>query len=162
MGHICCATAALLLAQGSWRTFTPPAGEFSVSLPGPAVAKKQTAGGPIGSLEVRLYVCEIKGGAYVVSVTEFPEAEGSAERRLNNARAGALESVKGKLLHERKIKLDGFPGRELWIDAPKAGLIHTRIYAVKGRLYQTLALGPNSFVETKDTARFLDSFKVIK
>jgi hypothetical protein len=161
MGRLCLGVA-LLLAQTSWRPFSPPGGGFTVSLPGAPAEKKQTVAAEDGMLDARLFVVEVKGGAaYVVSVTDFPKAE-NPERRLSNARDGAVKSVSGKLLHERKIKLDGFPGRELWIDADKSGLIHTRIYAVKERLYQTLAIGPKDFVETKETARFLDSFKLSK
>jgi hypothetical protein len=151
---------ALVAGQPSWRTFEPAGAGFSVRLPGGAVEKKQTT--DKNKAQPRVFVCQVGDGAYVVSVTDFGEAEGSLERRLSNARDGAVESVKGKLVHERKIKLAGHPGRELWIESEKAGMIHTRLFAVGSRLYQTLAIGPKKFVETKDTVRFLDSFKVSK
>jgi hypothetical protein len=153
--------AALVLGQPAWRTFEPAGAGFSVRLPGTASEKKQAPPGKDGP-RPRVFVCAVKDGAYVISVTDFGEREGSDERRLSNARDGAVDSVKGKLVHERKIKLDGHAGRELWIESEKAGMIHTRLYAVDARLYQTLALGPKKFVETKDTVRFLDSFKLSK
>jgi hypothetical protein len=153
--------AAFVAGQPSWRTFEPAGAGFSVRLPGAAAEKKQTPAGK-DKLQPRVFVCEVEDGAYVVSVTDFGAAEGSVERRLSNARDGAVDSVQGKLLHERKIKLGAHPGRELWIESAKAGMIHTRLYAVGPRLYQTLAIGPKKFVETKDTVRFLDSFTVSK
>lgn len=155
-----CLVTALAIAQPAWQTFEPAGAGFSVRLPGMAIEKKQTAGKD--KAQPRVFVCEVGEVAYVISVTDFGQAEGSIERRLSNARNGAVDSVKGKLVHERKIKLAGHPGRELWIESEKAGMIHTRLYAVGPRLYQTLAIGPKKFVETKDTVRFLDSFKLSK
>ena len=118
-----------------------------------------------------LYLCEVPGdggkrgdGAYVVSVTDYPpqEVQGGEGQRLSNARDGAVQNAKGKLYHERKIALDGHPGRELWIKTGDDGLIHTRIVAVKHRLYQTMAIGPKNFIETKETEGFLNSFKLKK
>ncbi len=165
MGHIGWLAAALLLGQTSWQSYSSKEDGFTALFPGTVTKRQQTATGPDGKLEGRGFVCEVKGGgAYLVSVTEYPDstAAGSPERRLTNARNGAVDSVKGKLLHERKIKLGDVPGRELWIESERAGLIHTRIYAAGPRLCQTLVIGPKDFVETKDAARFLDSFRVIK
>jgi len=164
MGRLLLTTAALLAGQAAaWRTFSPRDESFSVSMPAAPSEKVQSVPVKDGSnLEVRVFASADKEGTYVVSVTEFPAAEGNPERRLNNAREGAVASVQGKLQHERKIKLGGHPGRELWIEAGKSDVIHTRIYAVDKRLYQTLAIGPKRFVETKETTRFLDSFKLGK
>jgi hypothetical protein len=157
-----CVVAVLFAGQTSWREFTPRDGIFTVMLPGSPVEAKQTIAAGEGKAEVRRFLYDLKEGAYVVIVTDFPKVEGSIERRLSNARDGAIAAAQGKLLHERRIKLGQLPGRELWIDGGKAGLMHTRIYAAPQRLVQTLAIGPKTFVETKDTARFLDSLKVNK
>jgi hypothetical protein len=41
-------------------------------------------------------------------------------------------------------------------------VIKMRIYAVKQRLYQTMAMGPGAFFQSKDAGQFLDSLKLIK
>ena len=163
----------LLVAQppASWRKFTPKDGSFSVSLPAVPKETKQSLKLADVSVEVTMFLCEVPGdgakrgdGAYVVSVTEYPpqEVQGGEEQRLRNARDGAVQNSKGKLFHERKIALDGHPGRELWIKTGEDDMIHARMVAVKQRLYQTMAIGPKNFVETKETAAFMDSFKLKK
>ena len=158
----------LLLGQppASWKSFTSKEGGFSVSLPAIPREKRQTVKGPKGAREVTIFVLEAKGdGSFVVSFSEFSPSEvkaGSEEKRLSHARDGAVESTKGKLLHERKITLEGHAGRELWIEKERQGIVQLRLYAVRNRLYQTLAVGPKEFIESKETGWFLDSFKLIK
>lgn len=160
-------TLPLLAAQtglpSSWRKFEPKDGNFTVLLPAAPKETKQQLKLVDATAEVTVYVCEAPGdGAYVVSVTAFPDQElqGGVEQRLRNARDGAVQSSKGKLFHERKIALAGHPGKELWIETGEESLIHTRLFAVKQRLYQTMAIGPKKFVETKETEAFLNSFKL--
>jgi hypothetical protein len=168
VGRICLGlTLPLLVSQApaSWVSFAPKDGAFTVKLPAIPVEKTKQVDSPAGKLTTRFYLCDEPGdGAYVVSLTDYPAKalEGNPEKRLNNARDGAVASAKGKLVHERKIKLAGHSGRELWIEADKTGMIQTRIYFVKQRLYQTMAIGPKEFVETKETAAFLDSFRLAK
>ncbi len=163
----------LLVAQppASWPKFAPKDGSFSVSMPVRPKETKQQLKLDGATAEVTLFLCEVPGngekrgdGAYVVSVTEYPqqEVQGGEEQRFRNARDGAVQNSKGKLFHERKIALDGHPGRELWIKTGDDGMIHTRLYAVKQRLYQTMAIGPKDFVETKQTAAFMDAFQLKK
>lgn len=159
----------LLLGQtappASWRTFAPKEGGFTVSLPSTPKEKRQELKLPAGTTDVVTYTCDgPKDVALVVAVTEFPESavQGDDEKRLRNAREGAVQNSKGKLDHERKITLAGFPGRELWITFGKDDMIHMRLYAVQQRLYQTMAVGAKTAVETKEVAGFMDSFKLKK
>jgi hypothetical protein len=161
--------AAPLLAMqtgqtSTWRKFSPKGGSFTVSLPGTPKETKQQLKVGDAVAEVTVHVCSAPGdGAYVVSVTEYPEQEvqGGLDQRLRNARDGVVQKSKGKLFHERKISLAAHPGKELWIQTGEDGLIQARLYAVKNRLYQTMAIGPKQFVETKETEGFLNSFKLV-
>ena len=163
------ATLPLLLGQvsppPSWRSFAPKDNSFTVAVPGAPHEKKQQVKTESGPADVTLFVWQGPAETtFVVSVTDYPEAavQGAEDKRLKNARDGAVENSKGKLIHERKITLTGIPGRELWIGTDMDGMIRARFYAVKQRLYQTMALGPKTAVETKEVAAFLDSFKLKK
>ena len=46
--------------------------------------------------------------------------------------------------------------------ADKEVVIRMRIYVAGQRLYQTMAMGPRKFAQSKDVALFLDSFKLSK
>lgn len=162
-------TLPLLAGQtappAGWRPFTPKDASFIVSLPSVPREKKQQIKLPTGTIEVAIFTCEPSSEVtFVIGVTDYPnlDMEGGEDKRLRNARDGAVENSKGKLIHERKIVLAGHPGRELWILTQDDGMIHTRLVAVKQRLYQTMAIGPKTSVETKMVAGFLDSFKLKK
>ena len=150
-------------AAPTWRQFAPKDAGFKVELPSTPKEKKQQLKVGAGSVEVTLFICEApKDVTYVIGVTQFPESDvqGAEEQRLRNARDAAVKNAEGKLAYDRKVVLAGHPGRELWISTKEDGMIHSRIYAVKHRLYQTMAIGSKELIETKETARFLDSFKL--
>ena len=173
-----CLVSALPILLGQtappaeWRSFSPREGSFTVSLPSTPQEKKQQVKAGSGTLDVTLYTCTLKlkgaedGGevTLMVGVTEYPEGalDGAEDKRLRNARDGAVKNSQGKLFHDKKITLAGFPGRELWITTGEDGMIHSRLYAVRQRLYQTMAIGPKKLVETKEVASFLDSFRLKK
>jgi hypothetical protein len=149
-----------------WSVYTSKEGGFSVALPGKPAENKQRVMTATGHLDVYLFVVEGKSdAAYVVSYSDLPAAEakaGTAEKRLDFAREGAVSNARGKLRTEKKIEIDGFPGRELIIETDKDVVIKMRIYAAKQRLYQTMAMGPGGFFQSTDATQFLDSLRLIK
>jgi hypothetical protein len=136
-----------------------------VALPSVPKEKKQQVKSSSGTVEIAIYTCEPADDVvFVVGVTDYPnlDMDGGEDKRLRNARDGALENSKGKLIHERKITLAGHPGREMWIQTEGDGMIHTRLYSFKQRLLQTMAIGPKTAIETKMVAAFMDSLKLKK
>ena len=162
-------TMAMAGVPEGWKTFTPRAGGFSIAFPDTPGEHKQSVKTPAGNfIDVTLYVHEPKKGEgqYVVSFSEFPDSAlkaGTDEKRLENARDGAVQSVKGTLKGgTKKIMLDGFPGFDLTIETKEKTAIRTRIYAVKNRLYQTMVVGPPKMIAAKEAEQFLSSFKLAK
>jgi hypothetical protein len=85
----------------------------------------------------------------------------SDQKRLDAFRDGFVKSFKGKVLKEKKIELDGHPGRDLRIQPSTAAqLIRARVFVVKERRYQIYAKGPSETVSSQDVDEFLDSFKL--
>jgi len=163
-------------AEGEEKPFAPKGAGFSVMFPGAPTEHKQSIKTAAGTIDVTLYIFEPqKGkkeeGQFAVSFSQYPEEAlkaGSNEERLKNARDGAVKSVMGKLKREKTITLSGHPGHpghpglDLHIVAKDGVVIHTRIFAVQNRLYQTMVLGPSKLVSSKDAERFLESFKLAK
>jgi hypothetical protein len=149
-----------------WIVYTSKEGGFSVALPAKPAASKQRVATATGHLDVHLFIVETKDdAAYVVSYSDLPAAEikaGTAQKRLDHARDGAVDNARGKLRTEKKIELAGFPGRELIIETDKDVVIKMRIIAAKRRLYQTMAMGSGAFFQSKNAGHFLDSLKLIK
>jgi len=173
IGRICLSlTLPLLLGAGQdetpkdWLPFAPDGGGFSILLPVEPTEGKRTVKTPQGEVEVTYFLVEVKDqGSYVVVYSEYPQEAlkgGADEKRLDNARDGAVQSAKGKLKAEKRIRLQNFPGRELVIESSAGGGVRTRLYAVKNRLYQTMAAGSRGFLQAKETVRFLDSFQLVR
>src|SRR5262249_33927006 len=136
-----------LAGKAEWKEFTSKEGGFAVLLPGTPVEQRQLVKTPVGSVDVHLFVVDPEGapGAYVVGYSDFPEValnDGGAQKRLDNARDGAVAQVKGKLKSEKKIKLKGVPGRELHIEVNDKTAVRLRLYVVQNRLYQVMSIGP--------------------
>jgi hypothetical protein len=148
-----------------WSVFTSKEGGFSVALPGTPVESKQRVMTATGNLDVYLFVVEKGDTACVISYSDLPAAEvkaGTIEKRLDFAREGAVDKARGKLRSEKKIELNGHPGRELVIEAEKDVVIRMRIYIAGRRLHQAMAMGPGGFSQSKDAGLFLDSLKLIR
>jgi hypothetical protein len=150
----------------SWKSFTSKEGGFTASFPVMPEEKKQLLKTATGQMDVRVFLAEDKNDiSYVVSISDLPAKDykkGTEEQRLDFAREGALNSSRGKLRSEKKIMLDGYPGRDLIIDAENGSVIRLRLYAVGRRLYQVLAVGPATVATSRDVTFFLDSLRLVK
>jgi hypothetical protein len=162
------ASLPLLLASQSsgsdWTQFSPAGGGFTVLMPGTPTEHTDKLATKAGSAEVSYFLAESMAVTYVVSCSKFakeavkPE---TLEKRLDNARDGAVESSGGNLKSEKALKLGPHPGRELLLQGSKA-FVRTRIYAVGNRLYQTMVVSKKENAHAADAAKFLESFKIVK
>ncbi len=167
----CCLCLLPVCAQPAgkveWKPFSPKDGAFTVQLPATPEEHKKPIATPQGMLDLIYYEAEVPGrdGKLLVGFTEFPAASikaGSEDKRLDHARDGAVASTKGKLVREKSLLLDGYPGRELEIEIEGKARVIVRMYAVKNRLYQLVAAGNPEFVDSADAAKFLTSLKLAK
>ncbi|HZY85655.1 MAG TPA: hypothetical protein VFE78_12545 [Gemmataceae bacterium] len=144
--------------------YTSAEGRFAVRVPGtPRVTKETGAGG-----DTILATVVQPNGRYVVAYldlkTEANENPAKARERLEKARDGAASQVRGAVLADRPITLAGkYPGRDVTIELPgKEDLVRDRMYLVNGRLYQVTVTGRKWWVESADTGKFLDSFRLLE
>jgi hypothetical protein len=155
--------AVLVGGAPTWKPFAPPSAGFEVQLPATPIEKRQTVRTPLGNGELRVFALAAKAGTFAVGVTEFPEsalANTTDDQRLDQARDGAVQQSKGKIRWEKKVLVDGVPGRELEIGIDGAKTATRLILAAdRNRLFQILAIGDSAFLEGTETTRFLDSFR---
>ena len=155
--------AMLVGGAPTWKPFAPPSAGFEVQLPAAPTEKRQTVRTPLGNGELRIFALSVKPGTFAVGVTDFPESaltKTTDDQRLDQARDGAVQQSKGKIRWEKKVLVDGVPGRELLIGADGASTATLLILAAdRNRLYQILAIGETSFLEGPETTRFLESFR---
>ncbi|MDW8365330.1 MAG: hypothetical protein RMK49_05760 [Abditibacteriales bacterium] len=156
----------LTVETDSWKEFRSPAGRFSVRLPGAPKEDKQAIDTAAGKIDMFLFTYEVSNDvAYLIIYSDYPEdliVNADKTKMLDGARDGAVKNVKGTLRSEKNISLSGWLGREIVIDTPDdpASTIKSRMYLVKNRLYQVMAVMPKGKETSKDVDKFLDSFKL--
>jgi len=161
-----CVSLPLFLGADAedWKPFTSKEGGFTILFPGIPTESKQETKTPAGTITVTFFVAEQDSATYIGGFSVFPRETMKArteEKRLDNARDGAVAAARGKLEAERKFHLKKHPARELLIKGEK-GFIRSRIYAVENRLYQTMVMGTKEQMKGKEVTRFLDSFQLAK
>lgn len=166
-------TAALgmaMLVSGSvaaqrWQSFTSGTGKFTVQMPGAPKFQKRTVKSAAGPLALSSYSVATDRGrtAYTVTFVEYPAAvvAGSTpDKLLELARDGQLANLKATASSDRAIRLNGYPGRDVTFAGANEFSGRSRIFLVKSRLYQVVALTRGNASPASDLARFVASFKL--
>ena len=106
---------------------------------------------------------------YMVILTEYPDSLINSDKKeilteyFRNSVDGAVQRVKGKLISEKNIEIDGFPGREIKIDYGNGmAIINMRSYLVKNKLFVIQTITETKKDSNKSIDRFMDSFKLKK
>jgi hypothetical protein len=151
-------------AEVVWQEFSSPAGNFAVMMPGTPVYEKKSQATALGPIDMHMFTMDLRSaGAYIVMYSDYPEAVTKAppDSLLDGGRNGALANTKGKLLGEQNLSLDGFPGREITIEIPGKGIMKIRMYLVRQRFFQVMAMGTKEKMDHEDTGKYLTSFRLL-
>ncbi|MEP6774665.1 MAG: hypothetical protein ABJA50_03640 [Chloroflexota bacterium] len=148
--------------HAGWYNFTSSEGAFSVLMPRTPDESSATDG-PSGHTEL-MYGAKIGSIAYVVRYADYPPdviQKAGTENWLDSERDFLVISVPGKLMSERTISIDGYPGRELRVQADDGKSRIARLYLVRNRLYKVYAVMPDDRSITPKVEQFLDSFTLL-
>jgi len=149
--------------QAVWSVFNSKEGAFSVLMPNKPVQDVQSTDTDLGKMDSHLAIGSHEDReAFIASYTDFPNVvteQNAINRILDGARNQLLANGERKLLTETTITLDGYLGRELKIKVPEWSMV-TRIYWVKRRLYQLIAMTREDQPAPQDVDKFLASFKL--
>ena len=118
-------------------------GLFSVMAPGTPKVDQTTAESVLGPVVYKNVMFPLSDGALMVAWGDMPIESADAETQksmFDGGRDGMIKSVKGTLINEKDITLDGRPGREWTIEVPgppQIGKIinHVRTYLDGKRNY---------------------------
>lgn len=158
------------LDPNSWKEFSSREGRFSARFPGVPTKTSFSVDTASGKLDTYSFVL-LTSTEYRIAYTDFPvDLESQDEKLLlDGARDGGISEVKGKLLEEKDISLDGHAGRFFKAELPSGRVARVRVYLVGNRLYQLLTIAPENSSSPNDirlnetnTAKFFDSFKLMK
>jgi hypothetical protein len=160
------ALAPRLASAQEWKEFSSPECRCSAQFPGAPQPRTQPLQSKYGSHEAKMWILDVPGNAFfALFYMDYPKdsfAKAKPEDLLADARDEAVKNVKGKLVSETKITMNGYPGREFKIASPGALNLHARIFLAKERLYQVIAVVPEARDSAGDAKKFLDSFKFQK
>jgi hypothetical protein len=168
LAKLYCLTTLLCTAfafQGSgWKEYAYPQDGFSVSAPvTPKMEREKTQSAAGGNVELHYYGIPLadNSGFMVVVSPVLPNDQRSPQQLLVDAKAGAVDSVNGKLISETPVSLGSNPGIQIEFEA---GDHHSRnrYYVVGRKLYQLAALAPQGKPIPADADRFFGSFQLVK
>jgi hypothetical protein len=154
--------AGAALAQG-WTAYNPEGGSYRIDMP--AAPRVATAPIPVGAGQtVPMTEAAVRLGTadYLASYVDYPERiarAASADLMLDRVRDGM--SAGSTLRGEQKLAIGRFPGREFVVVQANGANTATRLYWVRGRLYQLTVTGGAGIENQPDTRRFFDSFALV-
>jgi hypothetical protein len=147
--------------EKAWLTVTSEGGNYSVSMPG----KPIELGTPFGVGDFRgvSHVINVRsaGSSYSALYVDLPidpSDETIADKVFDAVKNDLLGKPLARVLEENKIDLKGNPGRAIKAQAPN-GVIVSRNYLVKNRLYQLIVIVPDN-APFDNADKFLNSFSI--
>jgi len=119
-----------------------------------------------GKVDVHLFSADKGDKSYFAAYYDYPSdcvSKVGADKIFDQRRDGMMASILGKLLYEKKISLDGNPGRELEVSAETKGgvyLLKSHLFLVGNRIYHIMITSPKNVADNTDV-KFLNSFKLL-
>lgn len=149
-----------------WKLLVSEEGNFQVLMPVETENRTNDVPTALGKVKSNMITAESKetGTAYVVMYSDYPAQvdKMNKQKMLDDGRNAAVK--KRKLVSEKQIKIDGYPGRELVVNSKEGNTnlrFDMRMSMVNRRLYQMIVVSPDG-KRPAMTSDFFDSFKITK
>jgi hypothetical protein len=162
-------TLAFGFQQGAlWEKFNSPEGKFNILAPSKLALKVGEVDSVQGKLTLYLYSTSNSSGYFLASYGDYlvgPKDANEAESVLDGVRDGIQAGTKTEIVSEKKILIDGYPGREITTrktDQGEVVIFKWRIYLVGRRLYENAVGTLQKDSESPDIMKFLTSFDLNK
>jgi hypothetical protein len=158
-------SADVTIASSSWQEFAPDGAGFSVMMPGlPDEMSKDLGPNPVNLREYRV---KTSGTEYIVGVflnfpvemIHDPKFMATYFDVLPRAMIGSAEYAgkNYKLIAQRAITLDDFPGRQFKFDAPDYTCT-MRVFLAERSIYIISIESPKASLSTESVEKFFSSF----
>ena len=154
-------------AKIKMQSFNSPEGKFSIMGPPQFQKNSQSIPTKVGNIELVTYTSSDSksGTAFIVGYSDYP-AElvklSNPQKLLESAKNGQVSKTKGKLVSEKQISIQGYPGIEVQIASEMGVTLYGRLYMIENRLYQILSAVPSSQKLDNEIAQYLESFQLTK
>src|SRR5713226_9735467 len=155
-----------LQGQTGWIKYNSPEGRYSVLFPGePKLTTQDTTAATGEKMLQYLAMSSDSGAVYMVG---YFDSAANMTFSFDKARDGFVAAVKGTLLAEKAISLDGNPGRELKVLAKISDadeLMMVGFVQVGVRIYVIQLIVPKSSeaaISAEKNVNYFDSFRITK
>jgi uncharacterized protein YbaP (TraB family) len=156
-----------------WEVVSGETSGFTALAPGGVKVSSQNVPSEFGDLKMDMYPYSPVPGddnlMYMIIHSVYPEGSISSDslEKINdffdNAITRTVSKVKGKVISQKKLTINEYPGREVLIDYNNGMfIIALRIYLVKNKVYMLQVISETSKVGNESSKRFMESFKLIQ
>jgi hypothetical protein len=143
-----------------WGKYTSQEGGFYVMAPGKPFQK--TVGTNFFTLHQFFFETGKTDSCYLVSYGNVSTIDKRTTDQIYDDVGDGIIRKYGKPSQEWNATISGFPGREMKMIVDNGdGFVDMRYFIAKGRLYQTLVMGPRAEQPSTNISYFLDSFNLI-
>ena len=156
-----------LQGQTGWIKYNSPEGRYSVLFPGePKLTTQDTTAATGEKMLQYLAMSSDSGAVYMVG---YFDSAANMTFSFDKARDGFVAAVKGTLLGEKAVSLDGNPGRELKVLAKISEadelIMMVRFFQAGMRIYVIQLIVPKSSeaaTSAEKNVNYFDSFQITK
>ena len=151
--------------ESAWKTISPKDSGYSVAFPRSPKESTQPVHTDAGTFQLHQTLYTTSQCAFLAAYTDFASSivePASVKKILDGARDGAIKSVNGKLIRERKLMIAGYPGREFEVAVQMNMIYRERLFLVKDRFYQVVVVAPKNYEDQDEISKFLESFRLTK
>lgn len=157
-------------AAKGWDLFEDKDGTFNIRAPGQPRTMPQEAETELGKVTYINHMFNIPDGMLMVGWADMPldpkDVTAEVEKKMfDGGRDGMIKAINAKLVEEKVIEVDGFPGRAylMEFEVPGHGQAqnHVRTFPAGNRHYTLQGLGMGTGSKEAQLA-FLDTFHITK
>ncbi len=147
--------------------YTSRVSGFRINVPARPKIERKRVDLPEGeSATLRLYTGDLTDDTvYSVLVMQFPEgfvARAGRTQMLDNTISRTVKAAKGKVVSNRRSRVNGRTGREVFISAMNGqATVRLRAFVVDDRVYQVITISPRDKGRSEEVNDFFDSFEFI-
>ena len=143
--------------------FVSKEGEFSVKMPAEPKTSSQDVDTDVGKVTMHNFFVETNSGnnAYVVIYADYPSAPNDPVSTVDKAINGQANSAKGKIIEEKKVTLNGWPGETARIENSDMTYL-SAAYMAGNRLYQLIFVAPKGETIPSEVSEFMASFQITR
>jgi hypothetical protein len=150
-----------------WKILSSQSGNYQVLMPAKTQNKTLTIPSKAGNLKAYMVTASLPSPetAYIMSHVEYPSQVDKMDKQkmLDDARDAVAKKGR-KIVSEKQIEMNGFPGRELVITAEEKGQnlrMDAQMFLINRRLYQLLVVSTDGR-RPENADDFFSSLKLLK